>query len=487
MSIQILAVLLMIGCAVASFVATSGNLGDRRAPSILNIPNVRPPPSQRKFNSSVIDKLIVNITGRMKDKNLATLFQNCLPNTLDTTVVLATSNDSFVITGDIPAMWLRDSTNQVLPYVPFANEDPHLASFLHGLVLRQLRSILIDSYANSFNEVPNGNGHQNDIRKPPMQPALFEGKYELDSLCAVLKLNSHVVNSTNYNVSFLADHVSLWADAMEKILTTMVSQQLSTAEQQGNYPYMFDRNNGGGHYDIYPRKPVAHTGLIRSAFRPSDDATLLDFLIPSNAMAIVSLHQLEHLCTVMSAAYPNFAARIANVQMLSTVVREEVAAGIKLASVPSSPNSTTVVMAFELDGFGNATMMDDANVPSLLSLPFLGYNSSNYANVRSWVLSSSNPWYFNGTAGRGVGSPHTGFGMIWPMSVTMQALTSASDAEILECLSILIVSANNTGFMHESFFMDDPSIYTRHWFAWANTLFGGLIVYLAENKPHLIF
>jgi meiotically up-regulated gene 157 (Mug157) protein len=317
-----------------------------------------------------------------------------------------------------------------------------------------------------------------------MQPALFEGKYELDSLCAVLKLCSDIVNRTDYNVSFLRNNVGLWIDAMEKILTTMAAQQMSTDEQNGNYPYKFDRNDGGGRYDVYPRKPVRRTGLIRSAFRPSDDATLLDFLIPSNAMAIVSLYQLEHLCSLMSAAYPSYAERISTLVSLSVTVREEVQFGIQMAKV----NGSHSVMAFEIDGFGNTTMMDDANVPSLLSLPFVGYDDGvNYQAVRAWVLSAANPWYFNGTAGRGIGSPHTGPGYIWPMSVTMQALTSTSDEEITECLSILLTSANNTGFMHESFFMDDPAIFTRHWFAWANTLFGGLIVYLAENKPHLIF
>ena len=450
------------------------------------IPSVRPPPSQRQFNSSAIERVIANISSKMKDKKLATLFENCFPNTLDTTVVLASSNDSFVITGDISAMWLRDSTNQVLPYVPFASQDPHLASFLHGLVLRQLRSVRIDSYANSFNEAPNGNGHQDDIRTPPMQPAIFEGKYELDSLCAVLKLCSKVVNHTNSNVTFLKNHMDLWGDAMDKILSTMVSQQMSTAEQAGDYPYKFNRNNGPRGHDIYPRKPVRRTGLIRSAFRPSDDATLLDFLIPSNAMAAISLYQLEHLCDVLIAAFPAHADRLGFIRAQAALTRAEVQYGIQMATVPDAASGSTVI-AFEIDGFGNTTMMDDANVPSLLSLPFLGYDTADYLAVRSWVLSTSNPWFFNGTAGQGIGSPHTGPDMIWPMSVTMQALTSGSDAEILGCLRVLLTSANDTGFMHESFNMNDPSIFTRHWFAWANTLFGGLIVYLAESKPHLIF
>jgi meiotically up-regulated gene 157 (Mug157) protein len=168
------------------------------------------------------------------------------------------------------------------------------------------------------------------------------------------------------------------------------------------------------------------------------------------------------------------------------VIAEQVEYGL-LHSTTSLGEDGSNVTAYEVDGFGHANLMDDANIPNLLSFPFIGYNFSSYASIRQWVLSPANPWYFSGTAGEGVGSPHTGANMIWPMSVTLRALTSESDTEILACLETLLRSANNTGFMHESFDKDNVAVFTRPWFAWANTLFGSLITTLAEQRPWLLF
>lgn len=445
------------------------------------IPDARVPPSQRRFNSSVIENVISNITKRMKSAKLATLFRNTFPNTLDTTVMIAGSNDSFVITGDIDAMWLRDSTNQVLPYVPFASQDENLTHFLHGLVLRQLRSVVIDSYANAFNVDANGNGHPNDLRKPPMTPSVFEGKYEIDSLCSVLKLAFEVVNATG--VSFLVPEATLVVDAVDRILTTFEEQQESTAMQNGHYPYEFFRI---ATLDSYPRLPVNFTGLVRSAFRPSDDRTVYDFLIPANAMLVVSVQQIVFVIEELMQAEGSESLNLTfhDLKRRAKALQEEVGGALREAQLVTN---SAGVFAYEIDGFGHFNLMDDANVPNLLSLPHLGFETPWYSNIRQWVLSSENPWYFEGTAGRGVGSPHTGADMIWPMSVIMQALTSTNDTEIVECLEILLVSANNTGFMHESFNKNNVAVYTRPWFAWANTLFGSLITTLAQNKPHLIF
>ena len=154
---------------------------------------VRPPVADRTFQSPAIDGLINTLVPLFANTNLATLLTNCLPNTLDTTVYyhssLNESLDSFIITGDIEAMWLRDSTNQVLPYIPYAPFDEDLKVMLEGLIARQARSVLIDSFANAFNFNASGEGHQSDQRTPPMGPAVFEGKYEIDSLCAFLKLS----------------------------------------------------------------------------------------------------------------------------------------------------------------------------------------------------------------------------------------------------------------------------------------------------------
>eukprot|EP00759_Apiculatamorpha_spiralis_P019966 PhF_6_TR25589/c0_g1_i1/m.35896/K09704/K09704; uncharacterized protein len=437
----------------------------------------RPPPNQRKFNSTAVEAYITSVLPRFKDPNLATIFQNCLPNTLDTTVEIASSNDSFIITGDIDAMWLRDSTNQVLPYVRFLRQDPALAGMVRGVVLRQFRSVILDSYANAYNVGPNGQGHQTDKRTPPMTPPVFEGKYEIDSLAAVLKLAYAYFNQTQDTT--ILD--STFLSAADAILTVVQKQMLSTTEQKGVYPYQFYRNDGS-EYDKYPAAPAAHTNMIRSAFRPSDDQTKYDFLVSANAMMSVELDHLSQLASKMSGAHAQAVQTTA--KKLSKIVR----AGVE-------SNGTKVMngvkrYVFEVDGFGNVNDMDDGNIPALLALPYLGYCSPTdptYLATRSYVLSTQNPWYFQGSAAKGVGSPHTGSDMIWPMALIVQGITSTNDTEIQEVLNYLTTTTAGTYFMHESFNKNDPQIFTRSWFAWANTLFGEFIMMLADTKPYLIF
>lgn len=450
----------------------------------LNIPLARPNRTERKYHSDTIEEVIVNYTNHMKDKDLAKLFENCFPSTLDTTVLRASEQDTFIITGDIDAMWLRDSMFQVLPYIRFARQDEKLMEMLHGLVRRHLESVLIDPYANGFNEFANNNHYMVDNRIPPVQPTVWEGKYELDSLCAVIKLNYEVVAADSGNVTFLQPVIRQWIEAMEIILSTMSDQQKSTEMQDNVYPYMFFRRYPHGVFEYYPRKnATGYTGMIRSAFRPSDDMTSMDFLVPSNIMASVSLEQLMELCGTMADAFPEYSGRIGDIQRKARTLRRLVQQGLNVAK------SNDNILAYEVDGLGNVTMMDDANYPSLLSAPFLGYNAdgSLYQRTRGFLLSDRNPWFFSGKAGKGIGSPHTGKDMIWPLSLIMQALTSHDDDEIAEVLETLKRSADNTGFMHEAFNKDNVSDFTRPWFAWANSFFGLLITDLGDRKPHLIF
>ena len=128
--------------------------------------------------------------------------------------------------------------------------------------------------------------------------------------------------------------------------------------------------------------------------------------------------------------------------------------------------------------------MDDSNAPSLLSLAYLGDVKPNdpiYRNTRKFVLSDSNPYFFKGKAGEGIGGPHIGYDMIWPMSIMMRAFTSLDDAEIQNCMVSLMNTDAGTGFIHESFNKDDPKNFTRAWFAWQNTLFGELVLKLVSN------
>ena len=440
------------------------------------VPNARPAPADRKFNSSAVNALIDAYLPRFSDPDLGQIFANCLPNSLDTTVVAASSNDSYVITGDIDAMWLRDSTNEVLPYMAFAASDAALGAMLHGVVMRQCRSVLIDSYANAFNQEANGNGHQDDPRTPPMTKSVFEGKYELDSLAAVLKSSYNYFNNTN-DASLLLEED--WLAAMEKIMDTIVVQQQSTAEDGPHPAYAFARPGS----PAYPNAPANRTGLSKCGFRPSDDNTVLPFLISANAMAAVELGHLADMAATGAGE------RLQNISQRAAALSAQLRGSME-ALARQSKSGFGTIYAYEIDGFGNFSFADDSNVPSLLSLPYLGYCDREdpiYLATRAFLLSSSNPYYYVGSVASGIGSPHTPGGYIWPMAVSMQALTSTDDAEISTCLTYLKRSALATGFMHESFDKDDATHYTRPWFAWANAVFGELILQLARERPHLIF
>jgi uncharacterized protein len=227
----------------------------------------------------------------------------------------------------------------------------------------------------------------------------------------------------------------------------------------------------------YPAKPV---GLIFSMFRPSDDATIFPFLIPSNFFAVVSLKQMAEM---LQKLYSDSAA--ANE---CTALAKEVETALKLHAVTTHPKFGKVY-AYETNGLGSYNLMDDANVPSLLSLPYLGALKNTdaiYINTRKLLLSEYNPFFFKGKAGEGIGGPHAGIDLIWPLSVIIRALTSNNDKEIKQSINILQNSHAGTGFMHETFHKDDVSRYTRKWFAWANTIFGELLHKTMEQKKYLL-
>jgi meiotically up-regulated gene 157 (Mug157) protein len=434
-------------------------------------------PAQRKFVSNAVEAKIAEVKRVMADPELAWLFENCFPNTLDTTVTFGARNDlpdTLVVTGDINAMWLRDSTAQVTPYLPLAPKDRKLKELIAGVINRQTHCILIDRYANAFSfgakACPWG---VND--KPPLTPELCERKWEIDSLCYPIRLAYSYWKTTGDTSCFHSD----WQQASRLIVKTFREQQ----RLNGPGPYRFQRAtdnpidtppfNGLGN----PSRPI---GLIHSAFRPSDDACLYPFLIPANLFAVVALKQLaEMFTTVISDT--TFAGEC---RALAQQIDQAVNAYGKALS-----RRHGLVYAYEVDGFGNQLMMDDANVPSLLSLPYLGccaVNDPVYRRTRAFVLSPDNPYFFRGKAAEGIGGPHVGVNMIWPLGIIVRALTSTDDREIVYCLRVLKNTHAGTGFMHEAFDKDDPNKFTRSWFAWANTMFGELIVKLYEQRPHLL-
>ncbi|TFF40606.1 glycoside hydrolase family 125 protein [Mucilaginibacter psychrotolerans] len=440
-------------------------------------PVVRVPAAQRKFTSKAVEAAIKEFKAKVKNPELGWLFENCFPNTLDTTVTYKTISgrpDTYVITGDIDAMWLRDSSAQVWPYIAFINKDAELKSLVAGVINRQTTCILRDPYANAFYDDPNKVGEwKDDVTK--MKPGLHERKWEIDSLCYPIRLAYKYWKLTGDTSPFDAN----WKLAIQNTLKTFKEQQ----RKDNDGPYSFQRNtswatdgvpmNGYG----YPVKPV---GLICSSFRPSDDATVYSYLIPSNFFAVVSLKQSSEMVKTILKDEALSAELLA--------LANEVDAALKVHAVIDTPQYGKVY-AYEVNGFGSFNLMDDANVPSLLAMPYLNAIENTdpvYINTRKMLWSLNNPFFFKGAAGEGIGGPHAGKDMIWPISITVLALTSSDDAEIKAAIEQLRKTHGGTGFMHESFNKDDAKKFTRKWFAWANTLFGELLWETYTTKPQLL-
>lgn len=447
--------------------------------SVTDYVSKRPEMSKRNFTSKAVEEKIKQVKKKIKYPKLAWLFENCYPNTLDTTVEYGTRNnkpDTFVITGDIKAMWLRDSSAQVFPYLPLAVKDAALSSMIEGVIRRQSYCINIDPYANAFNKEATGSEWKTD--HTTMTPMLHERKWEIDSLCYPVRLAYHYWKTTGNTAVFDEE----WQQAAHKIYATFVQQQRKKGTK--DTPYTFTRqtdrqadtvlNNGYG-------SPINPVGLICSSFRPSDDATLFSFLIPANLFAVESLRQLAEIFEVV----------LKNITFAQEcrALSDEVFAAVQGYGIADHPKYGKVY-AYEVDGFGGHVFMDDSNVPNLLALPylcsFITTEDKVYQNTRKLVLSADNPYYFSGKAASGVGGPHVGFDYIWPMSLIIQVLTTQDVVEIKRCLDMLVATDAGTGFMHESFHKDNPDDFTRSWFAWANTLFGELVVKIADKHPELL-
>lgn len=464
--------LLLSGMAVSPWIKTFGvPFGEN------DFTSNRPPLAQRTFTSQSVEDHLNATKSMIRDPELAWMFENCYPNTLDTTVdyeIIDGKPDTFIITGDIDAMWLRDSTAQVWPYMPLITEDDHLKMMIKGLVNRQVKCVLKDPYANAFyKDLTKKSDWQSDTPTPI--PGVHERKWEIDSLCYPIRLAYHYYKLTGDREIFDEN----WNTAMRTIVDTFITEQ----RKDGTSPYYFIRRTTsmmdapvfGG-----TGRPIKPNGFICSMFRPSDDATNLPFLIPSNIFALISLRQLAEIYqdVLMDSAFAE----------KCTALADEVEQAIMSDGIADHPVFGKIY-AYETDGFGNHLFMDDANVPSLMSLAYLGAHIPEdeiYQNTRKFLLSDDNPYFLHGKAATGQASPHTGKDMIWPMGIILRAMTSTNDGEILLCLRMLKNTHAGTGFMHEAFNKDDASKYTRSWFAWANTLFGELIIKVGNERPHLL-
>ncbi|KAF2754428.1 hypothetical protein EJ05DRAFT_503964 [Pseudovirgaria hyperparasitica] len=447
----------------------------------------------------------------MKDKDLARIFENAFPNTLDTTVrwhvdgteqkkktwgLRATYGDdewqgpqSFIVTGDINAEWLRDSTNQLAQYQSLAKKDQKIKTLILGAINTQIEYVIGSPYCNAFQPpapsklkvTHNGEG---DSVHPAYEPSfVFECKYELDSLANFLSLANQYYSHTG-STDFMTHR---WYKALETVLEVLEAQSQGSFDENGKYHrnmYTFNRHTDSGTETLSLSgmgNPLNNgTGLVRSAFRPSDDATILGFLIPANAMMSV---ELKRTADILRKVSRNKLAK--RMELRADLIR----AGIMEHGVVTHKGYGKV-FAFEVDGYGGQILMDDANIPSLLALPILGFVDAKdeiYQNTRKMILEKQgNPFYLTGEDFHGIGGPHIGLQHAWPMSVLVQAMTSDDDGEISKSLN-LVKSVTQLGLIHESVRVDMSRDYTRSWFAWANSVFAQTILDLARRKPHIVF
>ena len=433
------------------------------------IKDLRPAESERLFRSEAIEKQIIDLKQKLTaiDPKLYWMFTNCFPNTLDTTVHYSNESgddDCWVFTGDIHAMWLRDSAAQVWPYLRYVDQDEPLRKLIRGVIRRQFSSILIDPYANAFNISATGGEWMTD--ETDMKKELHERKYEIDSLCYPFRLAYAYWQRTG-DASIFDEN---WLKVVRATLDVFRDQQnwngfkTKYHFRRETRAYHDTRSNAGyGH-------PGKACGLIASAFRPSDDSTIFPYLVPSNFFAVSILRKAAIILRQVNK----------NKELASECeqLASQVDAALKEYAVVEHPKYGKIY-AFEVDGFGSSLLMDDSNAPSLLCLPYLtdvDIDDPIYQNTRRFVWSEDNPYFFKGKAGEGIGGPHCGLDQPWPMSLVMKAFTTNARAEKEWCVQQILKTDGGTGFMHESFNKDDATDFTRSWFAWANTLFGELIV-----------
>jgi len=399
---------------------------------------------------------------RISDPLLKEVFHNTFFNTILTTVFFEEDDSAFVLTGDIPAMWLRDSAAQVMQYLFFAEKCPSVRALIKGVLKKQFSYILIDPYANAFNREANGNGHVADL--PKNSPWVWERKYEIDSLCYPLWLFTRYYAVTKDESIF----DELFYQAFDTALDLFKVEQHHAADS----PYYHEITDRPPAQWCGKGTPVRDNGLVWSGYRPSDDKCTYGFYIPGNMF----------ICTVLTKLIPLLKdrkeeARAARAESLLKEVRAA------LKECESVEKDGKRIYALETDGLGHYNLMDDANIPNLLAIPYYEYPDADeeiYLNTRERMLSRKNPYYFEGKAITGIGSPHTPKDYVWPLSLIIQALTSDDPAEIKKCVDLIIHSTGGTGYIHEGVHKDDDTVFTRPWFAWANSLFSYLILKKAD-------
>lgn len=420
------------------------------------------PSAAATLDQRVLDDVTARVADTF-DAPTAEIFAAALRRTLRDAVTLEPDGTAFVLTGDIPAMWLRDSAAQMRPYLALLGLDPGLGDVAAALVRRQSRQILQDPYANAFNREPDGAGHQAD--RTAMAPGVWERKYEVDSLAFPLQLAHQVWLGTGRT-----DHLDeAFRSAAELVVATLRTEQ----DHDARSDYRFQRDDCPP-TDTLVRdgqgSPVAVTGMTWSAFRPSDDACVHHYNVPGNLFAAASLRDLAELARG-PLDDPDLAARAA-------ALAAELDEATRRHGVVEHPEHGPI-FAYEVDGLGHRLLMDDSNMPSLLSLPLTGGvapDDPRYLATRRFILSDDNPTFVRGATGDGLGSPHTPPRYVWPISACVRGLTSTDPAEKRALVASLLATQAERGRMCESYHVDHPEQFTREWFSWADSMFCELVL-----------
>ncbi len=377
---------------------------------------------------------------RNPNAHLQEMFRTAL---LETTKLAEYAPDgtAYVKTGDIPAEWLRDASSQVRPYLFFAKDDPDVRTLLRGIIARMAKYLQIDPYANAYT----------------LDYRVWEQKFELDSLAYPIVLARSYWKTTGDTSIFTPD----FSKALDSVLATLQREQDHPRDSSYTHKELFDGGKG---------RPVGYTGMIWTGFRPSDDACYYNFLIPSEMFAVVALGDMSE---IERDVYHNVVkAREAK------ALRDEVQRGIQTYGLVLVPKYG-YIYAYEVDGLGHAILTDDANIPSLLSAPYIGYTTASdryYDNTRRFLLSQDNPSFYQGVKARGIGSYHTPDKWVWPLALIVQGITATTASEKQDVLSQLLVSDPGDHLLHESFNPDDPRQYTRQDFGWPNALFSEFVM-----------
>ncbi|MFD9700444.1 glycoside hydrolase family 125 protein [Lentzea sp. NPDC059081] len=418
---------------------------------------------------ATVDETISAAAARVRTAagdRIADMVEAALHRTLRDTITIGDDGSAFVITGDIPAMWLRDSTTQLTPYLRFLADCPPLASLVTAVVRRQFACLAHDPYANAFNNGPTGAHYEpGDLCD---DPHVWEQKYEIDSLSYPVTLAHKLWRATGSTEVF---------DARTHRVLHRVVAQLRLEQRHDESSYRFERP-GAIPTETLARggrgTPVADTGMTWSGFRPSDDACTYGYNIPANLFAAQALLAI---------------AEIADVYDDTTLASEalglsrELVNGVETHGVVEHEGKR--IYAYEVDGLGGVLCMDDANTPSLLSLPLLApdvVDTEIWQATRGFVLSDANPYYFRGSIASGVGSPHTKPGRVWPIALAVEGLTG-TPADRRRLLQLIAGTDAGTGHVHESFDPSDPAAFSRPWFSWADSMFCELALAVADDHP----